>query len=165
MAHQEMLVAWLNDAYAMENALIRTLEHRVKDAEGHPEIQARDRQHLEETRRHADLVKGCVERLGGSTSALKTGMANVQGVAQALATGLAKDELVKNFLSDYAAEQFEVASYTALVAGAEALGDQETARVCRAILREDEAMAQWIAQRLPRVVQQTLQEAAAKHSG
>ena len=110
------------------------------------------------------MVNGCVDRPGGGTSALKTGMANVQGVAQALATGLAKDELVKNFLSDYAAEQFEFASYTALIAGAEALDDQETARVCREILREDEAMAQWIAQRLPSVVQQTLQQEAAKHS-
>ncbi len=90
MAHQEMLVAWPDDAYAMETALIGTLEHRVKDAAGHPELQARDRQHLEETRRHADLVQGCVERLGGGTSALKTGLANVQGVAQALSTGLAK---------------------------------------------------------------------------
>ncbi len=91
MAHQEMLLAWLNDACAMENALIRTLEHQIKDAEGHPELQARDRQHLDETRRHADLVKGCVERLGGGTSALKTGMANVQGVAQALSTRLVKN--------------------------------------------------------------------------
>ncbi len=165
MAHQELLIAWLNDAYAMENALIRTLEHRVNDAKDYPHIQARDQQHLEETRRHAELVKNCVERLGGDTSAIKTGMANVMGTVTGLSTGAAKDELVKNCLTDYAAEQFEVASYAALIAGVQALGDQETARICEQILREDEAMAAWIAQQLPLVVQETLQQEAAKHAG
>lgn len=36
MAHQEMVIAWLNDAYAMENSLIRTLEHRVNDTKDYP---------------------------------------------------------------------------------------------------------------------------------
>lgn len=165
MAHQELLIAWLNDAYAMENALIRTLEHRVKDAKDYPHMQARDQQHLEETRRHAELVKSCVERLGGDTSAIKTGMANIMGTVKAMSTEPAKDELVKNCLADYAAEQFEVASYAALIAGAQALGDQETAQICEQILREDEAMAAWIAQQLPLVVQETLQQEAAKHAG
>ena len=165
MAQQELLIGWLNDAYAMENALIRTLEHRVKDAEGHPEIQARGQQHLAETRRHAELVRGCVERLGGSTSAVKTGLANVSGVVQAFSTATAEDELVKNALSDYAAEQFEVAAYKALIAGAQALGDQETVRVCREILREDEAMALWLDQQLPSIVQWTLRQQATTHGG
>ncbi len=165
MAHQETLIAWLNDAYAMENSLIRTLEHRLNDTKDYPQLQARTQQHLEETRRHAELVKGCVERLGSSTSALKTGLSNVMGTVQAVSTGMAKDELVKNALADYAAEQFEVASYRALIAGAQQLGDQETARVCEEILREDEAMALWVGQQLPLVVQETLQQAAAKHAG
>ncbi len=87
------------------------------------------------------------------------------GTVQGMATGLAKDELVKNALHDYGTEHFEIACYTSLAAAAEELGDQETARVCREILAEDEAMAQWIAQRLPRVVQETFQQEAAKHSG
>ena len=158
------MIAWLNDAYAMENSLIRTLEHRLNDVKDYPQLRARIEQHLEETRRHADLVKSCVERLGGSTSALKTGMANVTGTVQALSTGLASDELVKNCLSDYAAEQFEVASYRALIAGAQVIGDQETVRICEEILREDEAMALWIAQQLPLVVQATLQQQLASHA-
>jgi ferritin-like metal-binding protein YciE len=161
MADQELLVAWLKDAYAMEQALIRTLEHRVKDAKDYPHVQARDQQHLEETRRHADLVKQCVERLGSDTSALKTGMANIMGTMTALSTGAAKDELVKNCLADYAAEPFEVACYTALIAGAELLGDRQTAQTCRQILAEDEAMAAWIAQQLPLIVQEVLQRPAA----
>ena len=163
MTRQEMMLAWLNDAHAMEHSLIHTLEQRIKEAEGHPQIKARDEQHLAETRRHAELVQGCVERLGGKTSALKVGMSSAMGVAQGLATAVARDTLVKNFLADYSAEQLEVASYTALIAGAEALGDQETIAVCQQILREDMAMAEWLAQHLPAVVQETLlqQDASA----
>jgi ferritin-like metal-binding protein YciE len=164
MAHQEMYLAWLNDAYAMENSLIHTLEQRIKEAKDHPTIRARDEQHLAETRRHAELVKGCIERLGGKTSTLKAGMSSVMGVVQGLSTAAAKDTLVKNCLADYGAEQFEVASYTALIAGAQALGDQETAMVCQEILREDQAMADWIIANLPAVVQETLQEQAAAHA-
>ena len=168
MAHQEMVVAWLNDAHAMENSLVQTLQQHAKDAKDFPQVQARLEQHIEETRRHAELVKGCVERLGSSTSSVKSGMATVMGTVQGMTTdmaGMAKDSLVKNALADYGAEQFEVGSYRALIAGAQAIGDQETARVCQEILREDEAMAMWLDQQLPQLVQTTIQQQAASHSG
>jgi ferritin-like metal-binding protein YciE len=164
MAHQEMYMAWLNDAYAMEVSLVNTLEQRIKEAKDHPLIRVRDEQHLEETRRHAELVKGCIERLGGKPSNLKAGMSTVMGKVQGLSTAVARDTLVKNCLADYGAEQFEVASYTALIAGAQALGDQETAMICQQIRQEDMAMAEWLAQNIPMVVQETLAEQAAAHA-
>jgi hypothetical protein len=55
MTDRHLLIAWLNDAHGMENALVQVLEHQVKDAKDYPQIQARIQQHLEQTRRHADL--------------------------------------------------------------------------------------------------------------
>jgi hypothetical protein len=63
MAHQELYLAWLNDAYALERSLEQVLEHRVKDAQDHPNMQARVRQHLEETRRQAERLQACIERV------------------------------------------------------------------------------------------------------
>ncbi|GCE09967.1 YciE/YciF ferroxidase family protein [Dictyobacter aurantiacus] len=156
MTAKDMLISWLNDAYGMENSLVKILEHQIKDAKDYPEIQTRLQTHLEETRRHADLVKGCVESLGGKTSAVKAGMASLFGQVQAHSTGAAKDELVKNALADYAAENFEVASYTSLISAAQALGEQQVATVCQQILQEDAAMADWLQQNLPTVTQQVL---------
>jgi ferritin-like metal-binding protein YciE len=161
MTGKDLLIAWLNDAHGMENALIQILEHQVKDAKDYPQVQAKLQQHLEQTRRHAELVKGCVENLGGHTSTLKTGMATLFGQMQALSTGAAKDELVKNALADYAAENFEVASYTAIIGAAQDLGNQQTAQVCQQIRQEDEEMARWIQQNLPTLVQQTLQQVSS----
>lgn len=160
MTGKEMLINWLNDAHGMENALIKVLEHQIKDAQNYPQIQTKIEQHLEQTRRHAQLVQGCVEALGGKTSAVKTGLASLFGQMQAISTGAARDEMLKNSLNDYAAECFEVASYTALIEAAKALGDQQTMRVCQQILQEEEEMARWLHQNLPTMVQQTLQQVA-----
>jgi ferritin-like metal-binding protein YciE len=156
MTGKDLVIAWLNDAHGMENALIQILENHIKDAKDYSQVQGKLQQHLEQTRRHAQLVKGCVERLGGSTSAAKTGMASLFGQMQAVSTGPARDEMVKNALADYAAENFEVASYTALIRAAQELGDQETVRVCQQILPEEQEMANWLLQNLPTLVQQTL---------
>jgi len=153
MAHQETVIAWLNDAHALELNLTQVLEHRVDDTKDHPQMQARIQQHLEQTRRHAELVKGCIERLGGSTSAIKSGMGKIGGFFQGVSTGMAKDEIVKNALADYASEQFEIASYTSLIAAAQALGDQEMATVCQQILRDEQEMASWLQQQIPMITQ------------
>ncbi len=153
---QDLLLAWLNDAYGMEIALSRTLQRHVKDARDYPEIQTMLQQHLEQTRHHADLVKSCIKRLGGSTSSMKTTLGAVVGKAQGLSARLASDQLIKNALADVAAENFEVASYAALIAAAQELGDEETVSTCQQVLREDQEMARWIEERLPMIARETL---------
>jgi len=165
MADRDRVLAWLNDAHAMEISIAQVLENHATDAEGHPELQTRLRDHLEQTRGHAEAVKGCVERLGGDTSGLKAGMATVMGTVQGMTTELAKDELVKNALHDYGTEHFEIACYTSLAAAAEEVGDPETARVCREILRDEEAMAGFLLGQIPTATREFLrQEAAAPKS-
>lgn len=123
-------------------------------------MEAKIRQHLEQTRRHADLVKGCIESLGASTSSLKSGIGNVMGALQGRATEIAKDEMVKNALTDYASEQFEIASYRSLIAAAEALGENGIADICRQILRDEEDMAQWLNNHIPTVTREYLAQQA-----
>jgi ferritin-like metal-binding protein YciE len=164
MAHKELLISWLNDAHAMENSLIRVLENHAKDTKDqHPQMHAKIQEHIEVTRRHAEMVKGCVERLGGSTSAIKTGVANVTGTIQGMSTGAAEDELVKNALADYSSEHFEIASYRALIAGAREFGDDETVRICEQILHEEEDMARWLERHIDTVVRDIFYRKAAGH--
>jgi ferritin-like metal-binding protein YciE len=157
---KEFLIAWLNDAHAMEKALMKVLDNHIKDAKDHPQMQQKLQEHHDLAQSQADRLEGCIERLGGSTSMMKDGMGNIMGMLQGISTGAAKDELVKNVLADYAAEHFEIASYRALIAAAEKVGDMETVQVCRQILREEEEMARWLEQHLPMVVQDTLRTEA-----
>jgi ferritin-like metal-binding protein YciE len=165
MAHTEMVIAWLNDAYGMEQSITHVLENHAKDAKDHPQLQSGIQQHLEATKRHADLVKQQIERLGGSTSTVKTAMSHVMGMGQSVSTGMAKDELVKNALTDYATEHMEIASYRALQTAAMDLGDQDLARTCETIMADEMAMAQFLEQNLPTVVSMTLQQQMQAHMG
>jgi ferritin-like metal-binding protein YciE len=162
---KEALIGWLNDAYAMERNLENVLENHVKDAKDHPQVASAIQRHLEETRRHAELVKGCVERLGGSTSSVKTAMGKVAGLFGGISTGIFPDELVKNALADYAAEHMEIAAYRALIVAARFLGETEVVRVCEQILPDEERMAKWLEQNLPMVVQDYLSREVAVGAG
>lgn len=157
-AKTELLLAWLNDAYAMEKAQIPILENHAKDARDYPHIRRKDLEHLEQTKRHAELVKRCIHRLGEKPSAVKTAIGRVSGAINSVSTEPFEDELVKNFLADYTAEHLEIASYKALIVAAREANDRETARVCEKILRDEEEMADWLEKNLEMAVRETLSE-------
>lgn len=168
MAHRdprETLIGWLNDAYSMEKGLVQVLENHANDVKDRPDLYQKIAQHLEQTRMHAERVRECVERLGGSTSSVKTAMGAISGFFQGRSTGAAPDELVKNALSDYAAEHFEIASYRALITAARALGENEVARICEDILRDEEDMARWLEAQLPKAVTEYLGQTATVGAG
>ncbi|MFL6231704.1 MAG: ferritin-like domain-containing protein [Thermoanaerobaculia bacterium] len=162
---RETLIGWLNDAYAMEKGLVQVLENHADDVKDRPEMYRKIAQHLEQTKMHAERVRECVERLGGSVSTVKTAMGAVSGFFQGRSTGASPDELVKNALSDYAAEHFEIASYKALIAAARLLGENQVVQVCEAILRDEQDMANWLEQNLPNVVQEYLNVQTAVGAG
>lgn len=153
MANRDVLVSWLNDAYAMEIALIPILENHAKDAKDYPAMQARIEEHVDETRRQSEAIKSCIERLGASVSTTKKTLGWLFGIAQAPATAMAADELVKNVLMDIATENFEIASYEALVVAAQQCGEPEIAATCEQILTEERRMAEGLREHLPTLVQ------------
>ncbi len=164
MAHKEMFTAWLKDAYGMEQALIPVLENHAKDAKNMPEMQQKIQQHIEQTRQHADLDKQILERYDEKPSAVKTAIGSMFGAMQSVSTGPFADEAVKNCLSDFAAENFEIAAYTALIAAAEKLGDQQAVSTFERIMRDEQDMADFIDEHLPSTVQMIMQVKAAQHT-
>jgi ferritin-like metal-binding protein YciE len=152
MSHDQ-LVAWLDDAYAMETGLIPILQTHAGAFESRlPEAAARVREHVSETRRHADRLEQCLRTLGSTPSTAKSTVSAMMGTVEGMSTAIFRDELVKNALADYGAEQFEVACYTALVTAAMKLGYPDVAHLCEQNLKEDEAMATWLRQQLPAAV-------------
>jgi ferritin-like metal-binding protein YciE len=166
-AHTDLLLAWLNDAYAMERSFGVVLEDHLRAAAHHPALRARLRAHRDLAAFQADRVKSCIERLGGRVSGHESAVAAAMGVlgmaplAPSGSTGIGpeggyRDELVRITLAAFSAESFQIASYRALVAAAQAIPDAETLRVCQEILAEEEEMAAWLTQRLPAMVLETL---------
>ncbi len=156
---EDALVTWLNDAYAMEQSLQETMERQVGHMKGMPDAQAKLRQHIDQTKDQAQRVKGCIEQLGGKVSHTKSALANMMGAMQGMASGPAKDTALKDALMNYAAENFEIASYKSLATAARELGHNDIASTCEGIMREEQQMAQWVEQQLPKMTQMELQQA------
>lgn len=155
---EERLLAWLNDAYALEQAQIPILENHADDAHGQPHVRQKDLEHLEKTRQHAKRVKECIGLLGEKPSKAKDAMGRIGGAMDSLATEPFQDEVVRNFLMDYAAESLEIISYEAIIELAEQTGNKKIARICEEILEDEIEMANWLRNNLPNAVRTTLNE-------
>ncbi|NTW03803.1 MAG: ferritin-like domain-containing protein, partial [Oscillochloris sp.] len=153
---KDTLISWLKDAHSMESSVIQTLEQHADAAKDHPQVQARIREHLEESRTHAALVEGCLKSYGETTSGLKETVGRITGFMQGIAPDVAPDTLVKNTLVDYSTEYFEMACYRSLISAAKYLGDSETARVCEQIISDEQRMADWLEQQIPTATQEFL---------
>ncbi|MDQ4120378.1 MAG: DUF892 family protein [Acidobacteriota bacterium] len=156
---KEQFIAWLNDAYSTELALMPVLENHARDAEDYPEIRDRDLQHLEETRHQAERLEQLITSLGGKVSTTKSLFGKMLGQGQSISTEFFQDEITKNFLQDYAAEHFEIASYKGLIETARQIGEHQCIPVLEEILREEEAMARWIENHLPLAIHIGLERA------
>ncbi len=159
-AHVGHVLDWLRDAHAMEQQAEVMLKDLMGRLEHYPQLRAHIEDHLEDTREQQVLLKGCIERLGGSPSMLKDLMGKVVAFGQSVSGMIVSDEVVKGAMSVYVFSHMEIASYTILIAAAKAIGDNETQRVCEAILQQEKAMAEWLRGHLPEVTQAFLARSA-----
>ncbi|MGY4527101.1 ferritin-like domain-containing protein [Pseudomonas sp. UBA4617] len=157
---QDNLLDWLRDAHAMEQQAESMLKGQAERLEHYPQLKARIVQHIEETQGQQRLLLECIERLGGSTSTLKDLAGKLMAFGQAVGGMVMSDEVVKGAMSGYVFENMEIASYTVLIEAAEAAGDNATAEACRSILKEEEAMAQWLKEHLPEITRAFLARSA-----
>ncbi len=154
-------MTWLNDAHAMEKSIVSVLGNHVDD-EKNPVVQQRLWRHLDETRRHADMVEELIKHLGGDVSSAKSTMSSWMGRLQGMSTAMSDDELVKDDLSDYSTEACEIGSHRALISAVEEFNTPQVVTTCERIIQEEESMAEFLNENLARLVKVTpANEAAA----
>lgn len=157
----ENLCDWLRSAHAMEMQAESMLKGQASRLEHYPEVKARVEQHITETQQQARDVEQCLKSLGEDTSSLKDTGGKAMALMQAMGGIVMSDEVIKGAIASYAFEHMEVASYTVLIAAAEAAGEIEVAHACERILQQEKAMAAWLAEHTPATVQQYLQRERA----
>ncbi len=158
----EQLTSWLNSAYAMEQNMAQVLENHARAADDFPELQARLNEHAAESRLHSSRVEECLGLLGETHSTAKSLLGNLTGMVQGASTAIFPDEVVKNTLTDFASEHFEIACYQSLIAAAEETGQTQIAEICREILNDEEAMAGWLEHHIPEVTRAYLNRQATR---
>ena len=142
------LIAWLDDAYAMETESLPSLCDRAMAAHAVFEARSRIDEHIHETEGHVERLRLALSSLGSRPSKPAQRIAPLSRIATKGATRNSPGTAVQDAVASYAEEQFEVAAYTALIAAAEHVGEVEIARLCRLNRSEDEDMAEWLEARI-----------------
>jgi ferritin-like metal-binding protein YciE len=148
------LVQYLNEAYGKEKELEAALEAHIGMTTRAP-YKKRLQQHLRETKDHARRVERRIKQLGGDPQTMQrlTGQATaaLKGPLHALRGSGEEERLLKNAKTEYSEEAEEIATYAAIEAFAESVSDSETAKLARAIKREEERMATYLERLIPQL--------------
>jgi ferritin-like metal-binding protein YciE len=158
---QQKVVQYLNEAEATEQALIRVLQSQIAMT---PRGSYRDalENHLDETRGHADRVRGRIADLDGGGSPLTFVVGAVETViGQVLALSKTpfdllrgsggEEKVLKNAKDASATEALEIATYTALERLAKDVGDDKTAKLAASIRADEERMLARILREIPKL--------------
>jgi len=138
------LVQYLSEAYGKERELEAALQAHIAMAEKGP-YKKRLQQHLKETKSHAKQVERRIKKLGGGGQTLQGAVGKVAALAKgplhAIRGDSEAEKLLKNAKTEYWNEHEEIATYLGIETLAEKVGDSETAKLAKAIRREEEKMA------------------------
>jgi ferritin-like metal-binding protein YciE len=157
---KENLLDWLRDAHAMEQQAEKMLNAQAERLEHYPQLKARIVEHIGETLGQQKLLDQRIARLGSSPSTLKDLGGKLMAFGQAVGGMTVSDEVIKGAMAGYVFENLEVATYTVLIAAAEAVGDSETRAACEQIIVQEKAMAAWLLEHLPQLTQAFLLRSA-----
>lgn len=141
------LVQYLSEAYGKERELETALQAHIAIA-GKGPYKKRLQQHLKETKAHAKAVERRIKKLGGGGQTLQTAVgkltAAAKGPLHAVRGDSEAEKMLKNAKTEYFNEHEEIATYLAIETLAEKVRDSETAKLARAIRREEERMASFL---------------------
>jgi ferritin-like metal-binding protein YciE len=141
------LVQYLSEAYGKEKELETALEAHIAMTTNAP-YKKRLRLHLRETKGHAKGLERRIKKLGGggqlTQTAVGKAMAAAKGPLHKLRGNGEQEKMLKNAKTEYFNEHEEIATYLAIETLAEKVGDGETAKLAKAIRREEERMAKFL---------------------
>ncbi len=141
------LVQYLSEAYGKERELETALQAHILIA-GKGPYKKRLQQHLKETKAHAKAVERRIKKLGGGGQTLQTAVGKLTAAAKGPLHAVRGDgeaeKMLKNAKTEYFNEHEEIATYLAIETLAEKVRDFETAKLARAIRREEERMASFL---------------------
>jgi ferritin-like metal-binding protein YciE len=145
---RSVFVTGLQNAHAVEQQALSLIDRQLDRLVHYPEIADRLRSHRIETEGQLRRIEEILHSLNESHSSWRDAAMSLMGNIAALSNSMAGDEVLKNHIVNHAFENFEIATYTSLIALADA-GDFATAApLLRASLAEEERMAEWVRESL-----------------
>jgi ferritin-like metal-binding protein YciE len=138
------LVTYLQDAHAMEEKSLQTLQAAVAVA-GDPQLESLYQGHVAETQRHLELLRERLEAHGTSRSLLKDLGGRLAAVGVGAGLVAQPDTPAKLLAVAYGFEHFEIASYELLRRVAQRAGDDDAVEMVDKILVNERQAAEKLA--------------------
>lgn len=160
-AVRHTFVAGLRNAHALEHQALALMDRQIEHLAEYADVEVRLRAHRGETERQIERLETVLGELGEAPSAIKDAAMTLSGNMAALAHMFAPDEILKNSFANFAFENFEIASYKALIVMAEQGGFASAVPLLQETLREEQAMAAFLDETLPLVVTKYLARRAS----
>jgi len=157
---RELFITGLRNAHAMENQAHEMLERQVERMDEYPELKARLSEHLQETKSQLKRLEQCLSNLDTSPSTFKDKTLALGANMAAMGHAMASDEVLKNTFANLGLEAYEIAAYKSLIKMAEAANPGAIESLTLS-LREEERMADWVANNVDLITAQYMQRERA----
>ena len=151
-ATTELYLTGLRNQHAVETQVIGTVQNELTRMQPYPALYAKMQEEKQQAIVQAARLDQLLERHGTSKSRAKEvvagGIATVAGFAHLPAA----DDVLKNVLAAIGFKAYEIASYKALTALAQAAGATQDIAVLEQSMQEEQAMGDWLGSHLPELV-------------
>lgn len=141
---RDVFILGLRNQHAVENQAIELLQRQIDRLENYPDLSQRMVEHIKESQNQAERLEQLLAHYDSSHSSVKDAAMSLMGNFAALGHAFAGDEVVKNSFANLAFENYEIASYRALITLSELCGDSQASSVLNRSLKEEQAMAQFV---------------------
>jgi ferritin-like metal-binding protein YciE len=162
-ALEEKLVEYIDDAYAMEQNVLRMLDGMIGTTKD-PQMKRSLERHKKQTEQQAERLEECLREHGTSPSKVKEAGGMMAAMMKGVLDVARNDKAGRNARDGFATEHMEIASYQMLERVAKKAGDKHTAAVARQNREEEEAMARSINAKWSKIVEQSLREEGIRTS-
>ncbi len=162
-AIEEKLVEYIDDAYAMEQNVLRMLDGMIGTTKD-PQMKRALERHRKQTEKQAERLEECLAEHDATPSKTKEAGGVMAALMKSVVDMARGDKAGRNARDGFATEHMEIASYQMLERVAKKAGDKHTAAVARQNREEEEAMARSIDAKWNKIVDLSLKEEGVRTS-
>jgi len=153
---QHVFVVGLRNAHAVEHQALALMDRQIDHLSHYPEVAQRLKAHRAETEGQIERLEEILHAFDEKASVVKDATLGLVGNLAALGHVFAPDEILKNSFANFAFENFEAATYKALILIAQEGGFVDAVSVLQQSLDEELAMVAFCDEILPTVVRKYL---------
>ena len=148
----DVYLTGLRNQHAVETQAIGTLQNEMSYSTDYPELHAKMRLDKERSTAQAARLDALLEKHGSAKSAAKEVVAGAVATVSGFAHVGSGDDVLKNTLAAIGFKAYEIASYKALIALAQAAGASADTSTLEQSMKEEQEVGDWLGEHLPSLV-------------